>query len=261
MEKITRRDFLRKAAVATAGAAVAVSIPSIVEAAMTGYNASAAPARVTLKKNSVILFQGDSITDNGRRRNDMAPNSAPALGFGYAAHAAAVTLLANPGLTPQIYNKGISGNKVFELRNRWEEDCFALKPDVLSMLIGVNDFWHSLSFNYDGTPEVYLRDYMDLMDQTKQRLPDVQLVICEPFAVKGVKAVTDEWFPTFDKYRAYAKQVADKYDAIFIPFQSIFDEAQKSAPASYWTYDGVHPSPAGDGLMAAAWIRATGLMG
>lgn len=262
MEKITRRDFLRKAAFASAGVAAAVSIPSIVEAAFAGYGAPvAAPDRVTLKKDSVILFQGDSITDNGRRRNDMNPNSAPALGYGYASHAAAVTLLAQARFTPRIYNKGISGNKVFELKNRWEEDCLSLKPDVLSMLIGVNDFWHSLSFGYEGTPEVYLRDYMALMDMTKQRLPDVQLVVCEPFAINGVKAVTDEWFPTFNEYRAHAKAVAEKFNAIFIPFQSIFDEAIKRAPASYWTYDGVHPSAAGDGLMASAWIRATGLMG
>lgn len=257
MEKLSRRDFLRRAAVMTASAAAAVSIPAIVEAAM-GEQKSVS-GKINLGNDAVILFQGDSITDNGRDRNDAGYNSPRGMGYGYAAHAAGQILVDEAALAPRIYNRGISGNKVFQLRERWEEDCFALNPDVLSVLIGVNDFWHAFEKRYDGTPEIYRRDYFDLIDRTMNRLPNLKLVICEPFAVRGVKAVTEEWFPDFLKIRAAAREVADRHGAIFVPFQSVFDEAAKAAPASYWTNDGVHSTLAGSQLMAAAWLKATGL--
>ena len=87
-------------------------------------------------------------------------------------------------------------------------------------------------------------------------LPDVQLVIGEPFAVLGCSAVTEKWYPAFDAYRATAKVMADEFNAIFIPYQAIFDKAQKHAPGKYWTGDGVHPSMAGSSLMAEAWLKA-----
>ncbi len=256
MEKISRRDFLLRAAVMGAGVAAAVSIPSIVEAAVKQPKKI---KRISLKKDAVILFQGDSITDNGRDRKDMNYNSPKAMGYGYAAHTAGGILLDQAAYTPRIYNRGISGNKVFQLRDRWEKDCFELQPDVLSILIGVNDFWHAFDGKYDGTPAVYRRDYLELVDRTMNRFPDLQLVICEPYAVNNVKAVTDAWFPSFLEIRAAAKEVADTYGAIFVPFQKVFDEAAKKAPASYWTHDGVHSSLAGSQLMAAAWLKATGL--
>lgn len=259
MDKISRRDFIRRAAVVSAGAVAAISLPSIVEAAYTEAKVPAGK-KITLGQAPVILFQGDSITDNGRSRSDSGPNSPAAMGYGYAAMAGADLLLSQAALGPQVYNRGVSGNKVFELRNRWEKDCFDLKPDVLSILIGVNDFWHKLDFGYDGTPEVYRRDYLELVDRTMQHLPDVKLVICEPFALKGVKAVTDKWFPEFYEMRAASKEVAEKYGAIYVPFQSVFDKAAEIAPMSYWTMDGVHSTMAGSRLMATAWLKATGLL-
>lgn len=257
MEKISRRDFLLRAAAVSAGAMATASIPSIVNAAVKPHGRSG--KKIRLEKESVILFQGDSITDNGRDRNDADYNSPKAMGFGYAAHAGGQLLVSQAEYMPRIFNRGISGNKVFQLRDRWETDCFDLKPDVLSILIGVNDFWHAYRKVYDGTPEVYRRDYLDLIDKTMTRLPDLQLVICEPFAVTGVKAATDNWFPAFDEMRAAAREVAEKYNAIFVPFQTVFDIAAKVAPPSYWTHDGVHSSLAGSALMAAAWLKATGL--
>lgn len=167
--------------------------------------------------------------------------------------AASGLLLQHADKNLKIYNRGISGNKVFQLSDRWDADCLALKPDVLSILIGVNDFWHTLSGNYKGTSKVYRDDFDKLLDRTKQQLPDVQLIIGEPFAVNHIKAVDDKWYPTFNEYRAAARDMADKYKAVFIPYQAIFDKAQQSAPGVYWTGDGVHPSVAGAQLMAEAW--------
>jgi lysophospholipase L1-like esterase len=243
-----RRNFIRNAAI---GTLASLSIPQIVSAATS----TAKGKKISLNKEDVILFQGDSITDWGRDKNKNIPNDFGALGAGYVLQATTRLLSDYPEKNLQVYNKGISGNKVFELADRWDADCLNLKPNVLSILIGVNDYWHTLTAGYTGTIEVYQNDYKKLLDRTRQALPDVKLIIGEPFAVKGVKAVDDKWYPAFDAYRQAARDMAKQFDAVFIPYQSIFDKAVESAPGSYWTNDGVHPSPAGAGLMAHAWLE------
>jgi lysophospholipase L1-like esterase len=240
-----RRQFLQKASL---GAAASVGIPGIVSAAY----AEAKADKITLGKDDVILFQGDSITDAGRKHDETNPNSN--LGSGYAFMAGSELLYQHADKNLRVFNKGISGNKVYQLAERWDADCLALKPNVLSILIGVNDFWHTLTNNYTGTPETYHKDLDALLDRTKKALPGIKLVIGEPFAVKGIKAVDDKWYPTFDTYRRAARELAGKHGAAFIPYQTVFDKAAQKAPGVYWTYDGVHPSLAGSQLMAHAWL-------
>ena len=91
---------------------------------------------------------------------------------------------------------------------------------------------------------------------TKKVLPDVKLIIGEPFGVRGIKAVNDNWYPEFYEYQKAAHDVASQFGAAFIPYQAIFDEAQKHAPGVYWTADGVHPTLAGAQLMTQAWLAA-----
>jgi lysophospholipase L1-like esterase len=244
----SRRNFLRKAAI---GSLMATSIPQIVSAAISGDGLK----KTRLSRDNVILFQGDSITDAGRNRNETRYNNSAALGSGYAMLAAANLLEEYPSLNLKIYNKGISGNKVFELAERWDKDCLDLKPDILSILIGVNDFWHKIIGNYNGTVEIYRNDFTALLDRTRKALPNVKLIICEPFAVPGVKAVDDKWFPEFYEYQKAAKEIAEKFGATFVPFQKVYDEAIKEVPGSYWTSDGVHASLAGAQLMAEAWTE------
>jgi lysophospholipase L1-like esterase len=247
-----RRSFLKKAAM---GSMMALSMPEIVSAAFAKEPAAKA-AKFTLKRDDVILFQGDSITDAGRKREDAKPNDVGSLGRGYSFLAAASLLEKHADKNLQIYNKGISGNKVYQLAERWDADCLDLKPDVLSILIGVNDFWHTLTNGYTGTVQKYRDDYKALLTRTKDKLPDVKLIIGEPFAVTGVRAVDDKWYPAFNDYRAAAREIAVSFGATFIPYQTIFDKAQKLAPGAYWTGDGVHPSIAGNALMAHAWQEA-----
>ncbi len=242
----SRRNFLRNAAI---GGFAAVSMPEIIAA--SGGNKT---EKLKLGKDYTVLFQGDSITDAGRGRNDDSFNNPNILGSGYAFLAAAGLLAKYPTQNLKIYNRGISGNKVYQLAERWDEDCLSLKPDVLSILIGVNDFWHMIDGNYKGTIEKYRNDYIALLERTKAALPGVKLIICEPFAVPGVKAVTEKWYPGFYEYQKAAKEIAEKFKAVFIPFQKIFDNAGKIVPGSYWTGDGVHPSLAGAQLMAHAWL-------
>ena len=245
----SRRSFIKKAAL---GTVAAISIPEILSAAMPKEKIKG----IKLLKEQVILFQGDSITDSGRNKEDTGFNTARNLGSGYPLLAGAAILNKYEALNLKIYNKGISGNKVFQLAERWDKDCLELKPDVLSILIGVNDIWHKLNGTYNGTAEIYRNDYIALLERTIKALPNVKLIICEPFAVKGVKAVDDKWYPEFFDYQKAAKDIARQFKATFIPFQSIFDEAQKRAPGSYWTGDGVHPSLAGAPLLAKAWMKA-----
>ena len=247
--KNTRRSFIKHASM---GAVGSLALPQIVSAAFAKENFK----KVGLNKDDVILFQGDSITDWGRNYSSNQPNSTNTLGSGYVLLTAAHLLLKYPKKNLKIYNKGISGNKVFQLADRWDTDCLALKPNVLSIHIGVNDFWHTLTNGYTGTIDTYITDYHKLLDRTKQALPNVKLVICEPFALKGVKSVDDKWYPTFDLFRKAARDIAAQYNAPFVPLQSIFDEAVELAPAPYWSLDGVHPSVAGEALMAQAWIEA-----
>lgn len=250
---INRRNFLRNAAVNTVGLA---AIPGILSASMPSEKRRKKGILSSVKSKNVILFQGDSITDAGRERMRQHANAAGSFGSGYAFLAASKILEENPSKDLSIYNRGISGNKVFQLADRWQRDCFDLHPNILSILVGVNDYWHTLDGKYTGTVETYEQDYRQLLVLTKKMIPDVQLVICEPFAVLGASAVTEKWFPDFDAYRVSSKKMADEFDAVFIPYQAIFTEALNYAPGNYWTADGVHPSMAGCSLMAEAWLKA-----
>jgi lysophospholipase L1-like esterase len=243
-----RRNFIKKAAL---GGLMAVSIPEILSASMVPL----AMKKNSLSKDNIILFQGDSITDAGRIRDDSSFNNARALGSGYPMLAGAELLGKYASLNLKVFNKGVSGNKVFQLAERWDADCLDIKPDILSILIGVNDIWHKLNGQYNGTVEIYKHDYITLLERTKKALPNVKLIICEPFAVPGVKAVDDRWYPEFYGYQKAAREISDQFGATFIPYQRIYDEAQKQAPGAYWTPDGVHPTLAGAQLMAQAWIE------
>ncbi|HVS96569.1 MAG TPA: SGNH/GDSL hydrolase family protein [Puia sp.] len=237
---------------AALGGAMALSIPEIVSAAI---DAKEKTKKITLSEGDIVLFQGDSITDMHRKRDDDKPNSPAALGTGYPFIVTGELLYRWPAKRLGCYNRGVSGNKVYQLADRWQTDCLDLKPTVLSILVGVNDFWHTLVNGYKGTIKTYRDDYKTLLDRTKQALPDVRLIIGEPYAVIGVRAVDDKWYPAFNDYRAAAKEIAENFGAAFIPYQAVYDKAQKSAPAAYWTADGVHPTLAGARLMTEAWLQ------
>lgn len=210
--------------------------------------------KISIKQDDIILFQGDSITDNGRDRKNKNINDQRALGVGYANLVAANLLEKYADKNIKIYNRGISGNRVPDLQNRWQEDTLDLQPTILSILIGVNDFWRTKDSGATNTPEQFKKQYQTLIQQTLSKLPNVKLIIGEPFGVKNVKHVRDDWFPDFSGYQAACIEIATEFNASFIPYQSIFDEAEREAPGSYWTTDGVHTSLAGSSLMAKGWL-------
>jgi lysophospholipase L1-like esterase len=208
------------------------------------------------KKGSVILFQGDSITDAGRDKKTLDANHAKALGNGYPALAAGALLGSYPDLELKIFNRGISGNKVPDLEARWQADAIDLKPDVLSILIGVNDLWHTLAFGktYKGTVQDYETGYRKLLERTRKELPGVRIVVCEPFTTR-----TSDDFKALAGYRAVARKLAEEMKLTFVPFQSVFDAAIKAAPAEFWLWDGVHPTPPGHALMLQTWRDVVGI--
>jgi len=250
---LNRRGFLKTSGIAI-GAAGLASLAAVTKSEAAGFWSGAGHSLIA--KNDVVLFQGDSITDMGRSRESAdKANNASALGNGYASLGGLELLVEHPDDNLTVYNRGVSGNKVYQLAERWDADCLDLKPNVLSILIGVNDIWHTLTGKYQGTVEIYERDYLALIGRTRKALPKVKLVICEPF-VLHCGAVTNKWFPEFDGYRSAAKRVSQSFHTTFIPFQAMFDEAVRYAPPEYWAKDGVHPTPAGASLMAHTWLKA-----
>lgn len=208
-----------------------------------------------IKPNSTILFQGDSITDAGRNRENLQPSMPAALGSGYCNQIAARLLHDRAGDNLQIYNRGISGNRVVDLYARWKADALNLRPDLISILIGVNDTWHE--FMYGNGVEVarYASVYRMLLDFTRQELPNVQLVLCEPFVLQcGV--VEAGWVAEMNERRAVVRELAAEYDGLFVPFQTALDAVLHKAPPAHWAHDGVHPTPAGHYVLAQRWLEA-----
>lgn len=200
-----------------------------------------------------ILFQGDSITDAYRDRcND------DNRGLGYPHLVSAKMGFENPG-EYNFINRGVSGDRVVDLYARIKRDCINLKPDFMSILIGTNDVWHELGDSKNGVDtEKFERIYCMFIDEVLEAVPDIKIVIMGAYVTHGT--ATDSCWETFhteiSQKAAAAKRVAEKYGFVFVDLQSKFDEAEKQADASYWTIDGVHPTPFGHALIAKAWQEA-----
>ena len=189
-----------------------------------------------------ILFQGDSITDAGRsRENDVN------IGTGYP-----LLVKAELGfLAPKEYefiNRGISGNRIVDVYARIKRDIINLKPDVMSILVGINDVWHEYTDSPNGVDaDKFFAIYDMLITEIKEALPDIKIMIMEPFTLNTGAAV-DKWDifrPETEKRAAMAKKIAEKHGLMFIPLQEGLDKLCVKAEPSYWLADGVHPTEKG----------------
>jgi lysophospholipase L1-like esterase len=212
-----------------------------------------------IKKNSIVLFQGDSITDCGRERENVWEGQEvtynTGLGTGYA-HLIASDLRAsrcNDNLN--FLNRGISGNRVVDLYARWKSDALNLNPDLISILIGVNDTWHEFRSANGVEPTRYEMMFRMLLTWTKEALPKTSLVLMEPF-ILPCGAVEEGWEDDMAQRRAIVKKLAGEFGAIFVPLQDLLTEKADLTGPEYWLGDGVHPTPAGHRLIADAWKRA-----
>lgn len=196
-----------------------------------------------------ILFQGDSITDGNRGRS-ADPNHI--LGHGYAFIIAAKFGAAFPEAKLEFFNRGVSGNTVLDLEKRWQKDTLDLKPDVLSILIGVNDKGRGVPF------DTYEQTYDKLLADTKAANPKLKLILCEPFIVDHLATTPQHGSPNADivKRQEIVARLAKKHGAALVHFQAALDRATGRAPAIHWIWDSVHPTYSGHQILADEWERA-----
>ena len=200
-----------------------------------------------------ILFYGDSITDAHRDRS--VDHYLSSYGFGYPSFVAGELLSKNPEQY-EIINRGISGNRIGDLYARIKADVWNLQPDVLSILVGVNDVWHEINYNNGVELERFDRIYRMMLDDTLKVLPNVKIILCEPFVLDG--AATTEKYEDFLQVKMYAKavkQIAEDYNLAFVPLQEILEETAKRTAPEYVLADGVHPAIGGAKLIADEWLK------
>jgi len=202
-----------------------------------------------------ILFQGDSITHGGRSNNDDWNH---VMGHGYAFTITARIGADYPLQEFQFWNRGVSGDRVSGIYNRRQSDIFDLKPDVLSLLAGVNHVGRLIAGDSDETAEKFAWEYSVLLKSVRETLPDTLLVMCEPFIlpVGPVKEKWHIWSDEIKKRQAVVRQLSAQFGTIYVPLQHIFDSVSDQPRPEYWIWDGVHPMPAGHELIARAWMQA-----
>jgi lysophospholipase L1-like esterase len=203
------------------------------------------------KEGSRLLFIGDSITDMKWGRNEKDRNHY--LGHSYVYLIASRLGVDMPQARLEFFNRGISGNKVSDLKARWQKDAINMKPDLLSILIGVNDV------SRGGTVEQWEADYRFILDASRKAKADLPLVLLDPFVLRSgrlkIPEVWQKWRAKVDKYGAIVAQLANDYDAIHVKTQEVFDEAAKAVSPEQWIWDGVHPLPQGHELIARNWLQ------
>lgn len=211
-----------------------------------------------------IVFQGDSITDSGRVYTNDAIT-----GHGYPLLVKGELGFAAPGKF-EFLNRGISGNRIVDLYARMKHDIINLKPDVLSILIGVNDVWHEFGVSPNGVAaDKYFKIYDMLIEELKAALPNLKIMILEPFILED--AIVPEAWATMESRKQIrsevqqralmAKKIAEKHGLVFVPLQEGFDALCQQAPAAYWLSDGVHPTTMGHEYIKNQWMKAFQTLG
>lgn len=205
-----------------------------------------------LKKSDRILFIGDSVTEAGRNISDDFD-----LGRGYPFLIVSELLKRYPDYHFSFFNRGIGDNEISDLVDRWEVDCLNLKPDVVSILIGINDTWHNLDTNSFGTEESFDKfeaDYRSLLKQVSQRT-DARVVLIDPFVLAYPKDRAN-WRKDLDPRIQIVRKMAREYQTDYIPLDALMNKFGLDYGFKYLTgEDGVHPTLAGHSFIAQEWVK------
>ena len=203
-----------------------------------------------IKENSLVLFQGDSVTDWGRSYED-----GDSLGHGYVLFAAGLYNAMHPEMNVKFINRGIGGNRIEDLVTRWRKDCLEIQPDVVSILIGINDTWRRYDNNDPTSVEQFFAHYHFLLTETKEKL-GAKIILCEPFLLPVTEEQRSIWREDLDPKIHATRELAREFNAVYVPYDGIFAAASMKQPLAYWSLDGVHPTPAGFALMGKHWLEA-----
>ena len=202
-----------------------------------------------LKPNSTLLFIGDSVTDYGcGRGEDMG------LGTGYPLLIAGELNARYPSWGLRVINRGIGGNRVRDLQARWQEDCLRFQPDIVSVLIGVNDTWRRFDCNDPTSPEAFEAAYRDILCRTKDT--GARIVMMEPFLLTYGTDHKKAWLGDFAEKVHVVRELAAEFADVYVPLDGIMYAAGVQAESSRFAADGIHPSVEGHGIIARCWIDA-----
>ena len=198
-----------------------------------------------------ILFQGDSVTDANRTESQEFLNGKESLGKGYPLFIAQHLKNTNSSMT--VMNRGISGNRVRDLKQRWEQDCLAIEPVILTILIGINDCWRKYDSNDETSAEKFESDYEDLIIQAQSHGIN-KMILMEPF-VLPIPDDRIQWRETLDPMIHAVRRLAKRHHTEFIPLDGIFAKAGIAGDYYDFTVDGVHPTDKGHRLIADEWMK------
>lgn len=206
-----------------------------------------------LKNGQTILFTGDSITDCGRTRP--VGMQTTGLGDGYVAFVDSLLATCYPEEHVRILNTGISGNRVIDLESRWQKDILNLKPDWLSVMIGINDVWRQFDNAFDPnqvTIKKFETVYRKLLTKTR---PEIKgLVLMTPYFIEINR--NDPMRSQMDTFSNVVKQLSTEFDAVFVDVQCAFDKYLLSRPSQSLCEDRVHPNKTGHMIIARAFLSA-----
>ena len=212
-------------------------------------------SKIVLKPNQTIVFIGDSITDTDRQLPEYQP-----FGYGYVHFAANLLLARYPDFNLNIINTGISGDTVRLLSQRWDRDCIEHKPDVLSVLIGINDLWRQHVEQERLVEAVYPEEfeltYRLLLSRAAEQCK-CQIVLAEPFMF--CNDPSNPMFEVLSTYIGIVHRLAEEFDAVLVPLQSELDRQLQTVTPLRWSNDSVHPYVWAHAWIAQRWLDATHL--
>lgn len=254
---MNRRNFLTRSWIGLASTA----LPSLAEAkqisSVSYRHKEGDYSKPHFPQAARILFQGDSITDMKWGRNQADRNH-------YLGHSYVFLIAARLGMDMakaklEFFNRGISGNKVSDLKARWQKDAIDMKPDLLSILVGTNDV--GIGFrnkNKTVTPAAFEKDYRHILEASRKANPELRIVLLDPFVLQSGSLKNEQTYQVrrkeTDKMRTVVSTLANDYNAAHLPTQEIFDQAAREAGPENWIWDGVHPLPQGHELIARHWL-------